>query len=98
MRRREIDLATIRRPGYDTYVQIYLVAWISAMKPVTLDRNCPICDGHGRVPEYHHRPRVKLCPLCDGMGKKLTEDGRAIIALVRATGIKGLSPNAEFGG
>ncbi len=62
------------------------------MKPVSVDSNCDACKGHGRIPEQPEGPRAVYCLQCRGAEFLPTEDGKAIIGLVRAAKVERLLP------
>jgi hypothetical protein len=62
------------------------------MKRIPLYTNCARCGGHGRVPESLGTPRTAICPCCRGKGLLPTEEGRAIIGLLRAAKLDELLP------
>jgi hypothetical protein len=62
------------------------------MKPVALYSTCAACAGHGRIATDPDGPRSVVCPKCRGAGTTPTEDGKAIIGLVRAARVEGLLP------
>ncbi|QEH34184.1 hypothetical protein OJF2_27190 [Aquisphaera giovannonii] len=53
---------------------------------------CPLCEGHGRLPERASVPRTRTCPECDGSGLRPTSEGRVILDLLKVTGIWDLMP------
>jgi DnaJ-class molecular chaperone len=65
------------------------------LRRIALYTNCPTCEGHGRVADRHDGPRTELCPECRGTGLVATEDGKAIIGLVRAAGAEDMLPESE---
>jgi DnaJ-class molecular chaperone len=67
---------------------------VHEMKQIAFYTHCATCDGHGRVPSPPNGPRTALCPKCRGKGFLTTEEGQAIIDLVKVAKVEGLLPEA----
>ena len=63
------------------------IIWINILNnPVDLDRECWCCDKGQKTPEANFLNKNGICTECKGKGFMLTEEGEAIMDLIKRHG------------